>query len=146
MHLCPWVWSRKATSMTMFLRTVPRLGSTLRAAAGFAILGLFALSMPAFAGETEAQAAIARADAKIEMVTRQAGQAGDTGDQSFNMARQRVGDARTALKAGHYDTAENLADEASLLATLTGEKAILGALQTSHDNLVTTAAAASSAQ
>jgi len=132
--------------MTQSLRASLCLFSTLRAASCVGLLGLAMFSMPAFAGQTEAEAAIGRADAKIEMVTRQAGQAGDTGDQSFNMARQRLVDARIALKADHYDTAENLADEASLLAALTGEKAILAALQTSHDNLITTAAATSSAQ
>ncbi len=114
--------------------------SPLTLALGVMALSLGTLALPAFAGQTEAEAAISRADAKIEMVTRQAGQAGDTGDQSFNMARQRVIDARAALQSAHYDTAENLADEASLLAALTSEKAILAALQTSHDNLVSSAA------
>jgi len=49
------------------------------------ILGLTLLGGPALAGETEAKAAISRADAKIEMVTSQAGQAGKNGDQSFNI-------------------------------------------------------------
>lgn len=104
-------------------------------------LGLMTFAGPAFAGQTDAAAAVSRANAKIEMVTSQAGQAGDNGDQSFNMARQRLTDAHTALKAGRYDTAEMLADEASLLATLTGEKAVLAALQTSHDNLISSTVA-----
>ena len=49
------------------------------------------------------------------------------------MARSRLESARTALKSGHRDTAEQLADEASLLAELTSEKAKLGALQASRD-------------
>ena len=101
-------------------------------------LSISALSLPALAGQTEAEASVNRADAKIEMVTRQAGQADD---QSFNMARQRLVDARAAYKSEHYDKAEMLADEASLLASLTSEKAILAALQTSHDNLAATAVA-----
>jgi hypothetical protein len=116
------------------------LTRNLRLAAVLTALSVSSLALPAFAGPSEANAAIGRADAKIEMMTRQAGQAGDTGDQTFNMARQRVTDARAALKDNHYDRAEMLADEASLLATLTGEKATLAALQTSHDNLVSAAA------
>ncbi len=110
-------------------------------AAILAILGVASVCTPAFAGETEAKAAISRADAKIEMVTSQAGQAGQNGDQSFNMARQRLVDARAALRSNQYDTAEMLGDEAALLATLTGEKAILAALQVSHENLVASAGA-----
>jgi hypothetical protein len=128
--------------MTQIRRKPFRRHSQLEALIGLAVLGLATLALPALAGQTEADAAISRADAKIEMVTRQAGEAGSTGDQSFNMARQRLVDARAALKSDHYDSAEMLADEASLLAALTGEKAILAALQTSHDNLVTSAAAA----
>src|SRR5690348_6015581 len=41
-----------------------------------AIAAAFAAG-PAFAGEKEAEAALSRADVKIETVTRQAGQAGD---------------------------------------------------------------------
>jgi hypothetical protein len=90
---------------------------------------------PALAGENEAKTALSRADAKIEMVTRQAGAAGNTGDQSFNMARQRAEAARTALKAGNYDTAQDLADEAALLADLASERAKLADLKTSHGRL-----------
>lgn len=49
--------------MTKPFRTHLRLHSALRAASCVAILGLTMLSMPAFAGQTEAEAAIARADA-----------------------------------------------------------------------------------
>jgi hypothetical protein len=99
-------------------------------------LSLIAFSLPAIAGETEATAEINRADAKIEMVTRQAGQAGDKGDQSFNMSRQKLIEARAAKASGNYDTAQMLAEQSSLLASLTAEKAILASLQASHDTLL----------
>jgi outer membrane lipoprotein-sorting protein len=107
-----------------------------RTAFAAAILALGFIAAPAFAGQSESEASIERAASKIETVTRQAGQAGDNGDQSFNMAGERLASARAALKSNNYDTAEMLADEASLLADLTGEKATLAALIVSHDNLV----------
>ncbi|WP_443749452.1 hypothetical protein [Asticcacaulis solisilvae] len=122
--------------MTLNPHNIPFHRGYLKIAVAVAALGLTTFAVPAFADQTAASAAISRADAKIEMVTAQAGQAGDNGDQSFNMARQRLTDAHTALNSGRYDTAEMLADEAALLATLTGEKAVLAALQTSHDNLM----------
>ena len=88
---------------------------------------------PVLADETTAQTALSRADAKIEMATRQAGLAGDTGDQSFTVAREKRDAAQAAMKAGQYDAAEMGADEAGLLAELTGERAKLAALQTSYD-------------
>lgn len=96
-------------------------------------LGAMIAGFPAAADQPEAQTALSRAEAKIEMATRQAGLAGNEGDQSFNMARQRLDMAREALKADKYDSATMFADEASVLAELTGEKAKLAALQTSHD-------------
>ncbi len=111
-------------------------GSPARNAFTAAALSLAFCAAPAFASQSEAETALSRADAKIETVTRQAGQAGDNGDQSFNMARERLTSARLAQKDNNYARAEMLADEASLLADLTGEKAILAALIVSHDNLV----------
>ena len=104
-------------------------------------LGFLAFSAPAFADQDAATAAINRAEAKIEMVTRQAGLAGDSGDQSYNMARQRLVDARTSLDAGKYESAEMLAEESALLASLTAERAVLASLKLSHDNLVKSATA-----
>jgi hypothetical protein len=101
-------------------------------------LGLLAASY-ALAGQDEAREQISRASAKIEMVTRQAGQAGDKGDQSFNLARQKLDDAKAAEAKGQHDAAMRLAEQASLLAALTAEKATLASLQTQHDNLVTAA-------
>ena len=98
----------------------------------------FALAVvagPAFAGEKEAEDALSRASIKIETVTPRAGQASDSGDQSFSMARERLATARVAETAGHHDAAEMWADEASLLADLTGERAVLAALETSQRNL-----------
>ncbi|MET0545785.1 MAG: hypothetical protein ABWZ40_05710, partial [Caulobacterales bacterium] len=63
---------------------VTRHARTVLAAA---TLALSFGAAPAFADQSDAEAALTRADAKIETVTRQAGQAGDNGDQSFNMAR-----------------------------------------------------------
>lgn len=122
--------------MTHHKTKVWRPKSSLIFSALLASLGLMSFSAPAMAGQAEALAAINRADAKIEMVVRQAGQAGDMGDQSFNMARQRIKDARLALKSSKYDTAEMLANESSLLAALTVEKAVLAALETSHATLL----------
>jgi hypothetical protein len=101
---------------------------------------------PAWAGSTEASSAMTRAEAKIETVTRQAGQAGVDGDQSFNMARQRLANAQEAHKGGHHDRAERLADEASLLADLTGERATLKALQASRDSLLASSSRIAPAQ
>ena len=94
---------------------------------------------PALADETTAQAALSRAEAKIEMATRQAGEAGDTGDQSFNTAREKRDTARAALSAGHYDAAEMAAEEAGIMAELTSERAKLVALKTSYDAVAKTA-------
>lgn len=128
--------------MTQTHRTVPHRPLPLKAALGWALLSLSALAFPALAGETEAKLAIGRADAKIEMVTRQAGQAGDNGDQSFNMARQRLTAAKAALTSNRYDNAERLAEQSALLASLTAERATLAALQASNKNLVASATAA----
>jgi ketopantoate reductase len=113
-------------------------GICRRFAAGIAISGLYLFAGSAMAGQSEAEEAIARASAKIEMVVRMSGQAGDSGDQSFNRARQRLSDARESYKKGHYDTAEMMAEESALLAALTSERARLAALQTSHNNLLAT--------
>ena len=100
----------------------------------------------ALAAQPAAEAAIGRADARIEMATRQSGVAGDQGDQSYNMARSRLDAARAALKAGHDDQAERLADEASVLAELTTEKAKLAALETSRDLVAASIAAPATPQ
>ncbi|UDF05584.1 hypothetical protein [Asticcacaulis sp. AND118] len=94
------------------------------------------------ADEATATLAIGRADARIEMVTRQAGVAGNMGDQSFNMARQRLTTARAELKSNHYDNAERLAVQAALLASLSSERATLAALRTSNNNLLASTVAA----
>lgn len=99
----------------------------------FFATSFFLFSSNAYAGQSEANEAIARAEAKIEMATRQAGLAGNQGDQSYNMSRDRVETAKSALSKGNYDSAEMLADEAALLAELTGEKAKLAALKTSNE-------------
>lgn len=101
---------------------------------------------PAFAGETEAKDALQRAEVKIETVTRQAGRASDIGDQSFIMAKERVETAREAIKDAKYDRAEMLADEASVLADLTVERAVLAALKTSQASLMQTVSATTAAQ
>jgi len=109
-----------------------------RFVAGIVVSGLYLFTGSAMAGQAEAEEAIARASAKIEMVVRMSGQAGDSGDQSFNRARQRLSDARELHKKGQYDTAEMMAEELALLAALTSERARLAALQTSHNNLLAT--------
>jgi hypothetical protein len=118
----------------------------LKGALALAGLALALTASPALAGESNAEAAIGRAGAKIEMATRQSGVAGDQGDQSYNMARGRLDDARSAFKSRHFDDAEMFADEAALLAELTGEKAKLAALQTSHDLVANSIAPAPRAQ
>jgi hypothetical protein len=128
------------------LKTPPTRGKLTRTCVSAAIIVLIMGATPAFAGQKEAVAALGRADAKIEMVTRNAGQAGDTGDQTFNMARERLVSARAAEKADHFDRAEMLAEEAALLADLTAEKAALAALTLSHDNLVRASAVGPVAQ
>lgn len=131
----------------MSIYRAPRFkGKQTRNCVAAAIIALTFGAAPAFAGQSEATTALGRADAKIEMVTRQAGQAGDMGDQTFNMARERLGNARAAEKSNNFDRAEMLADEASLLADLTAEKATLAALTISHDNLVRSSAVSAVAQ
>ena len=98
-------------------------------------LALMFIAGPALAGEKEADAALNRANVKIETVTPRAGQASQSGDQSFSMARERLAKAKVAEAAGHHNSAEMWADEASLLADLTGERAVLAALETSRRNL-----------
>jgi hypothetical protein len=117
-------------------KTPPSGGDLLRHGACAVVIAFTLGAAPAFAGQVEATAAVSRADAKIELVTRNAGSAGDSGDQTFNMARERLVSARAAEKANDYDGAEKLAQEAALLADLTAEKATLAALTVSHDNLV----------
>lgn len=117
-------------------RKSPSKVSRVRAVAIAAIIAATFGAAPAFAGQQEADTALSRADAKIEMATRQAGQAGDTGDQTFNMARERLVNARAAQKSNDYDRAEMLANEAALLAALTVEKATLAALVVSNENLM----------
>jgi outer membrane PBP1 activator LpoA protein len=131
--------------MSIF-RTPPSRGNLTRNCVAAAIVALTLGAAPAFAGQSEATTAVGRADAKIEMVTRQAGQAGDAGDQTFNMARERLVNARAAEKSNNFDRAEMLANEAALLADLTAEKATLAALTISHDNLVRSSAVGAVAQ
>ena len=94
------------------------------------------MAAPAWAGKAEALDALARADAKMEVVTRQSGQSGGQHDQGFTVARERLGEARAALQKRNYDSAEMLADEASLMAELAVEKVKLTALQTSYTNML----------
>ena len=128
--------------MTQTNRNLSRHPSHLKTGLGWAIAGMSAFALPALADEATARLAIGRADAKIEMVTRQAGQAGDSGDQSFNMARQRLTAARAAVEANHYDNAERLAEQSALLASLASERATLAALRISNNNLLASAMAA----
>ncbi len=128
--------------MTQANRNLSRHPSHLKTGLGWAIAGMSAFALPALADEATARLAIGRADAKIEMVTRQAGQAGDSGDQSFNMARQRLTAARAAVEANHYDNAERLAEQSALLASLASERATLAALRISNNNLLASAMAA----
>lgn len=116
-------------------------GRKLQKSAVFSIAaasGILLFSSAAFAGQSEANTAISRAEAKIEMATRQAGVAGNQGDQSYNMAVERLENSKMALSKGNYDTAEMLANESALLAELTGEKAKLAALMTSNAALSNT--------
>ncbi len=93
---------------------------------------------PALADESQANNSIAGAGAKIEMATRQAGVAGNQGDQSYNMSRERFENSKLAFAKGNYDSAEMLADESALLSELTSEKAKLAALTTSNNALLNT--------
>lgn len=99
-------------------------------------------SLPAIAGQSEAVAALSRADAKIAIVSRHSSQPGVQDDQSFNLAHQKMDAARAAFKADHYDRAEMLADESSVLSELTAEKAKLATLMTSQNDVAKVAAPA----
>ncbi len=110
----------------------PRALSHGRLLLGLSI-GLSLAASAALADQRSAEAAISQADGRIEMATRQAGVAGDQGDQTYTAARERLQSARDALTSGKEGRAEMLAEEASLLADLTVEKAKLAALQSTRD-------------
>ena len=112
----------------------------------FAAALTMTFAAPAFASEQEAEDALKRAEIKIETVTRQAGVSGDTGDQSFNMARERVEAARAEMKDGKYDRAEMLATEAAVLADLTAERATLATLKANQNTLSQTISATTAVQ
>lgn len=125
--------------MTRTHLNFPNTNRYLKRLIGISTIGCFFIAMPVAADEAAAKVAISRADARVEMVTRQAGVAGSVGDQSFNQARQRLVNARVALKSGQYDHAERLATQAALLASLSSERATLAALQISNASLLGTA-------
>ncbi|MEX1146851.1 MAG: hypothetical protein WEB93_00580 [Sphingomonadales bacterium] len=118
-----------------------RLNFRQNALVGFAVLAFTVASItnPAWAGRNEAETAITRADAKIEVVSRQVGQAGMPNVQGFTLARERLNSARQALQQREYDSAEMMANEASLLTELGSEQARLEALKTSYENVSRTA-------
>jgi hypothetical protein len=94
------------------------------------------MSVPASAGIREAEASLERAGAKIEIVSRQSSQPGMQDDQNFNKSHQKLEAAREAMKRRNYDRAEMLADESSLLAELTSEKAKLATLLISRNDVI----------
>jgi hypothetical protein len=116
-----------------------RLFAALCAGASLAASG-------ALADQPHAEAAVSRADGRIEMAARQAGVAPGQSDETFALARQKLEAAKGALASGREDRAEMLADEASLLADLTVEKAKLAALMTSRDLVATAAGLSPQAQ
>jgi hypothetical protein len=94
------------------------------------------MSTSAVAGMREAESSLARADAKIEIVARNSSQPGMLDDQNFNKSQQRLEAAREAMKRRDYDRAEMLADQSSLLAELTAEKAKLAILMASRNDVL----------
>ncbi|MHB1204152.1 MAG: hypothetical protein ACYCZX_01180 [Rhodospirillaceae bacterium] len=93
-----------------------------------ALLSL-ALIGPALAESAEltAKLAIARAQASIDLVSKE--NPGQTRDQSFADAQQRLADARTAVDHNHDREALWFANEAEMLADTTAGAAKLAGLE-----------------
>ena len=88
-----------------------------------------ALIGPALAesAELNAKLAIARAQASIDLVSKE--NPAQTRDQSFTDAQQRLSDAHTAIDRHHHREARWFANEAELLADTTAGSAKLAGLE-----------------
>ncbi len=105
--------------MTPFQRLSPLISGLLLSLA----------AVPAFAASAElnAQLGIARAQASIDLVSKE--NPAQTRDRSFTDAQQRLADARIAAEKNHDREALWLASEAELLADVTAGSAKLAGLQ-----------------
>lgn len=97
-------------SVTKFEIPFSRMATLLAALALTSLLVL-----PALAGEDEAQQALARAEAKIEMVTR-SGNPPATQSQAFTIAQRKIMEAREALRRDRNKEAEYISMEAEVWA------------------------------
>ena len=117
---------------------IPAIGGAvsrrLRAVAAF-ILAVSSAFVPAAyaAGNAEAKGAIIRAEAKIDLISRETPAA--TQNPSFSRAHDRLDQSRDALKRGRDQEAEWLANEAELASDATASAAQLAQLERSRTEL-----------
>lgn len=93
------------------------------------------LSTPAFANDADAKLAIGRAQANLELISKESPTG--TSDRSYVRAQQKLVDARTQLTAGRETEAEWLAHEAELLADTALASARLISLEQEHRSVRT---------
>jgi len=111
--------------MTLFLFSGDRLRRT--AALGLILAAGVAFAPTAFAKDNEAKFAITRAEAKIDLISRETPSA--TQNPSFARAQDKLSQARDALSHGKDQQAEWLATEAELATDATASTAQLAELQ-----------------
>jgi len=104
----------------------------LRALAASAFL-FAGLSAPAFANDTDAKLAISRAQANLELISKES--PAGTRDESFVRAQQKIIAAQAELTAGNEDSAVWRANEAELLADTALASARLISLEQEHRSM-----------
>lgn len=100
---------------------------------GLLITGTVALASAAQANDAAAKVAITRAEAKIDLISRETPAA--TQNPSFARAHDRLDQAREALRRGRDQQAEWLANEAELASDATASAAQLNQLELSRAEL-----------
>ena len=100
---------------------------------GLLIMGTAALASAAYANDDGAKMAITRAEAKIDLISRETPAA--TQNPSFARAHDRLDQARDALRRGRDQQAQWLANEAELASDATASAAQLNQLELSRAEL-----------
>lgn len=103
------------------------------AAIAIALTASATFAPAASANDAEAKVAITRAEAKIDLISRETPAA--TQNPSFTRAHDRLDQAREALKRGRDQQAEWLANEAELASDATVSAAQLAQLELSRAEL-----------
>jgi hypothetical protein len=93
-----------------------------------AVVVTVAFVVPAFAGEDEARTALARAEAKVEVVAR-SGVPPATQSNAFIIAQQKIDGAREAFRRDRNRDAEYLAMEAEVWAEVAASANELAGLE-----------------